>query len=337
MARRMRWKHLARLAATALVFISILANLARYALLLKDHYHGTDFRLYYAAAQVGLTNGWRNIYDPSLQSAAIAAIGGPYKPFLNPPPMAWLAAPLTALPYDAAYLIWTVVCATALAVSVLLLAPNRRTAALGLALALALFPTLFALYLGQTSVFVLLAIAAAWRLQRAGHETWAGVALSLMLVKPQMALVLPLALLASGRVRLFAGWLVPTGALVALSVAALGERGIAQYLTLTENPLPEDWVYTVSGLLGQTTAATAIKLVAGLAALAAAALNRHNPSRVFAAGLVGSALAAPYWHFQAFLAVISAVGFFMTRGGARPAPTSGAIPAVAVFIAANPP
>src|SRR5207302_3922618 len=145
------------------------------------------------------------------------------------PPMAWLAAPLTALPYDTTYLIWTCVCAVALAVAVVLLAPNRRTAAIGLAVALALFPTLFALYLGQAGVFVLLAIAAAWRLQRAGHEIWAGVALSLMLVKPQMALVLPLALLASGRVRLFAGWLVPTVALAALSVATLGERGVAQY------------------------------------------------------------------------------------------------------------
>src|SRR5207244_9804593 len=87
-AHRMRWKYAARLAAAALVFTSILANLARYALLLRDHYHGSDFRLYYAAAQVGLTKGWQNIYDPSSQSSAIAAIGGPYKPFLNPPPMA---------------------------------------------------------------------------------------------------------------------------------------------------------------------------------------------------------------------------------------------------------
>jgi Glycosyltransferase family 87 len=339
-----RWKYVARLAAAALLFASILANLARYALLLKDHYYGSDVRLYYAAAQVGLTRGWQNLYDPALQSAAIEAIGGPYKPFLNPPPMAWLAVPLTTVSYDTAYVVWTAACIAALVASVVLLTNGRRARALGIAVAAALYPTLFALYLGQASIFVLLAIAAAWRLQSKGHHVWAGVALSLMVVKPQMALVLPLALLASGRLKIFAGWAIPTAALAAISLASLGERGVAQYLVLTTNPLPEDWVYTLSGVIGQTPAATALKLLAGLAAIGAAALNRRDPARVFAAGLVGSALAAPYWHEQDFLVVIAAVALLLLEGGARPAPTTitarpaptTVTAAAATFLAASP-
>jgi Glycosyltransferase family 87 len=332
----MRLRYVGRLAAAAVVFGSILANAARYTLLLKDHYYGSDLRLYYAAAHIGLTQGWRNIYDPFLQSAAIEAIGGPYKPFLNPPPTAWLAVPLTALTYDTAYVVWTVVCVAALAGSVLLLAPTRRTALIGLSIAAALYPTLFALYLGQASILVLVAVAAAWRLHQTGHQVWSGVALSLMVVKPQMALLLPLALMVSGRLKLFAGWAIPTAVLAAASLATLGEHGVAQYLALAENPLPEDSVYTLSGLLGEDTTATTLKVLAGLIALAAAALNRRNAAKVFAAGLVGSALAAPYWHVQDFLAVMAAIGLLLIpEGGASPAPTNVAA-AAAVFLAANP-
>src|SRR5438105_221471 len=107
MAAALRWRYAARLGAAAILFLSVFANLARFVLLLREHYFGSDFRLYYAAAGIGLHSGWNRIYDPDLQRAAIAAVGGPYKPFLNPPAMAWLAVPFTAAGYDLAYVLWT--------------------------------------------------------------------------------------------------------------------------------------------------------------------------------------------------------------------------------------
>src|SRR5439155_10950248 len=102
---------------------------------------------------------------------------------------------------------------------------------------------------------------------------------------------------------------------------------------LSSHPLPEDWVYTLAGLIGKGPAATGLQVLLALTALAAAARNRHQPALVFAAGLIGSALAAPYWHVQDFLAVSAATGFLIQKGGAGPVPT---VAAVATFVAANP-
>jgi hypothetical protein len=327
-----RLRYAARLAAVALVFLSILANLIRYVLLLRDHYDGTDFRLYYAAARTGLDQGWSHIYDPGVLHLTAALAGGPAKPFLNPPPMAWLAAPLTLLPYRPAYVIWSLLCALALGAAVALLVPGRRARLAAFALTLGLYPTLFALYLGQSSIFVLLAVAACWRLQRGGHQVWAGLALALMAVKPQMVLVLPAALLVAGRWRLFAAWAAATLGLGVASVLTLGPDGVSNYLQLAAHPLPEDWVYTLGGLLGRGALTLALQAACALAALAAAFRNRRRTHLVFAAGLFGSALAAPYWHVQDFLAVIAAVAIVLTEGEARLAPKA----ALAVFVAANP-
>jgi hypothetical protein len=335
-----RLRYAGRLGAAGLLFLSILANLLRYFVLLRDHYDGSDFRLYYAAARTGLEQGWSHIYDPSVLRLTSIVAGGPPKPFLNPPPMAWLAAPFALVPYQAAYVLWSLLCALALAASILLLVRGARARLLGAALALALFPTLFALYLGQSSVFVLLAVAACWRLQRAGHDLWAGLALALIIVKPQMALVLPPALLVAGRFRVFAAWAAATVAAVAVCALSLGPDGITEYLRLTSNPLPEDSVYTLAGLLGRGPLTLALQAVCGLAALAAAFRTRRRLELVFAAGLFGSALAAPYWHVQDFLAVIAGVAIvFVTlyEGGAGLAPTAAAwLLSAAVFLAASP-
>src|SRR5437588_4948082 len=65
----------------------------------------SDFRVYYSAAWVGTHYGWSHIYDTHL--ASLAPVPGLY-PFANPPPLAWLAAPLTALPYAKGQPIWTI-------------------------------------------------------------------------------------------------------------------------------------------------------------------------------------------------------------------------------------
>ena len=36
---------------------------------------GTDFRLPYAAAEIGLRDGWSHMYDPALQRASVLALG----------------------------------------------------------------------------------------------------------------------------------------------------------------------------------------------------------------------------------------------------------------------
>src|SRR5207302_9749113 len=69
-----------------------------------------DFRLYYAAAEVGLQYGWSQIYDIKLHQAAVAALEpvGPWYALLTPAPITWVVAPLTLLGYPTAYWGWVV-------------------------------------------------------------------------------------------------------------------------------------------------------------------------------------------------------------------------------------
>src|SRR5205823_8299508 len=62
---------------------------------------GIDFHTYLAAAVVGLHQGWALIYDQAAVAVAQKQLvpGQIAQPFLSPPTDAWLAAPLTPLPY----------------------------------------------------------------------------------------------------------------------------------------------------------------------------------------------------------------------------------------------
>ena len=69
---------------------------------------GIDFHTYLAAAKVGVQNGWSLIYDQQLVATAQKQLVQDQiaQPFLSPPTVAWLTAPLLPLPYSVAYWIW---------------------------------------------------------------------------------------------------------------------------------------------------------------------------------------------------------------------------------------
>ena len=71
---------------------------------------GIDFHTYKAAAVVGLEQGWSHIYDQAVVAVAQIQLdpGEVAQPFLSPPTVAWLVAPLVALPYSPSYYVWAV-------------------------------------------------------------------------------------------------------------------------------------------------------------------------------------------------------------------------------------
>jgi hypothetical protein len=121
----------------------------------------TDFRLFYVAAQIGRTSGWSGIYDPGRQHAASlvfgqadAVITQSYT-YLNPPLLALIVTPLTALPLTAAFYIWTAINIAAFATAWLMACPGagvRRIAIL--LISLALWPTIFSIERGQPVLIV---------------------------------------------------------------------------------------------------------------------------------------------------------------------------------------
>ena len=279
-----------------------------------------DLRLAYAAAIVGLRHGYSHLYDLAAQQSAILSLGPGFnpQPFISPPPLAWLVTPLLALPFPAALAIWTTLLVAALVWTWYLLAPPEPLArAAHLALWLGLFPVAYGVLVGQPGALVAAAVATTWWLMRRHRPGWAGVVLSLVVIKPQLALLVPACLLVSGHIRTFAAWLVVSVFIGLVSLVLLAPDGVARYrdvLALTQTPA---WDitrrYAVSGLIGlgpQVYVAEA--LVAGIALLAAWRHRGGGPEVPIAVGIAGSLLFTPYLAFQDFLMLVLA-GWLLLR------------------------
>ena len=189
---------------------------------------GYDFVAFYAAARLVATGAASSVTDAdALLAMEHAAL--PQRTLLlnnpNPPALALVMAPLGALPIAAAFAIWAALGAASLAVAALLLgrlADARQRLRL-LPFAILAPPSLIALAEGQTTPFVLLAVAASLR----APPLWSGALLGLAAFRPQF---LPLFALVALTERRRAIGLVATTLVVGLvSLATVGFEGMARY------------------------------------------------------------------------------------------------------------
>lgn len=189
----------------------------------------SDFRWWYGAAQIGLQHGWNHVYDRALQSQYMASI----YPFVNPPPLAWLVAPLTVFSQPTAYVLFALLLAGCLIIaSQLASGPSTQSRVLAFGTAFGLLPAIISIVYGQPVAIVLLAVVGAWWLDKRSRPVLAGVILSLIVVKPNIVVLVPLALLLSARHRAFAAWAVSTAVLAAISTISLGVDGLQSYWQL---------------------------------------------------------------------------------------------------------
>ena len=72
---------------------------------------GIDFHTYEAAGLVGVQQGWAHVYDQGVVKLAQLELVPAQRtqPFLSPPPVAWITAPFSALPYGLALAAWTLI------------------------------------------------------------------------------------------------------------------------------------------------------------------------------------------------------------------------------------
>ena len=143
----------------------------------------------------------------------------------NPPALALLMAPLGALPLVTAYAIWAALGAIALAAAAYFLGPlaDARQRMRLLPFAILAPPSLIALAEGQTTPFVLLAVAASLR----SPPLWSGALLGLAAFRPQF---LPLfALVALTDRRRAIGLVITTAAVALVSLLTVGLEGMARY------------------------------------------------------------------------------------------------------------
>ena len=262
---------------------------------------GIDFHTYEAAARVGLHQGWSHIYDESLVAAEQANLvpSQTVQPFLSPPPVAWLAALLAPLPYWPSYYIWAAFTLIAFGLALIWASTDRglmRWVAAGAALGP--WWLLHAVHLGQVVPLVAAGVVIAWRLARDRRDIAAGVALSVVFLKPNTAILVPFALLVAGRFRTFAAWAGAGVAVASIAWLTMGSSGVSAYIGQLTGPLPAGAnSLTVEGALGVSgSVALALRLLIVAAALVAAFRLRHSTGLAIAAGTLGSLLVAPYLH-----------------------------------------
>ena len=280
-----------------------------------------DFRLIYGAALNGWQNGYGHLYDLAAQKAVVESLGsGTYwSPYLNPPTLAWIATPFLAMPFEAALFLWTLLIAGAALLAWRLVAPGSGlTRAAHLALFLGLFPTAFGLMVGQPVALVAAAVAVAWWLASHQRPVLAGLALSLIAIKPQLALLVPLCLLVAGHGRMFTAWLSATAVMVAVALVLLGPEGLQRYRDALA--LAAQWEptrrYAIAGPLGLGPQLYAVQAVVVAVAVVAAWRQRNmGPARPIATGILASLLFTPYVGFQDF-AMLVVAGWLLIRSGA---------------------
>jgi hypothetical protein len=274
---------------------------------------GIDFHTYKAAAVIGLKEGWSEIYDQA--AVAVAQIqldpGEVAQPFLSPPTVAWLVTPLVPVPYLLSYYIWAFLTLAAYIAAVAWSTTSRGLDRWILVLA-AVSPwwVLEAFRVGQVVPLVAVGMAISWRLLRENRNVAAGVALSLLLLKPNTAFLVPFAVLAAGRVRAFAALTTVGAVLVVVALLTVGGDGAFDYWSQLTGSLPTgaDALTLERALELRGPAITVMRALIIVVVLIAAFRLRRSPGLVLVTGILGSLIAVPYLHASDFcLLAIAAV------------------------------
>ena len=304
MGMKGKWPLLLLVAGAGAVAVHSVIAIVRFAL--QRALEG-DFALYYVFARIGINHGFHALYDLAVQRQESQSLGPVlWYPEILTPPVAWLVAPFALLPFAWANLFWSVFLGLAFVLTWWLTAPGRGLPkAAYLVVALALPPIAFGLLLGQVVIVVAAAVATAAWLMRRGHLFAAGLVLSLIAFKPQLAFLLPLTLLAGGHFRTVFGWLTGSLALLTAALLTTEPQGLLTYGSrlLDAAHSPENFLVpvgvTVSGLLGNGLAA---HLVGGIVVAGVIGLVWRHRARgcelAIALGVFGSLLVTPFIHAQ---------------------------------------
>lgn len=198
---------------------------------------GGDHVEFYGAGKMVLDGHLDVLYEPEAQRAAQAPYAGDDGGFLYfgyPPHVAVLYAPLAAIPFRVSWVVTTTLMVGATVGALAVLRPVvgvLRTAWWPcLALSLTFVPLFVGVGLGQNTGVSLLLIAAAWRLLHDDREAAAGVALGLLLFKPQLAIPLLVFVAAAGRWRAIGAAALVGAATWVAGAAILGVGWVGTWL-----------------------------------------------------------------------------------------------------------
>lgn len=265
---------------------------------------GADFIGFWGASYALLHHGAVAVYDAAtLTAGETAALGHPvgFYAFFYPPVALLLVAPLALLPYAASLIVW-------IAVQVgFALAIIRRTLIHRLTTRLLLaFPATFLTVFGGQNALLSAGLIGLGLLLLRRRPGLAGAVFALLLYKPHLGLMIPVALLAGRQWRALAGGVAMAAALTGITLLAFGPETWAAFLGNsrhagdTLNLGLVDWgkmasVYAGSRKLGLGSAvAWGLQglVMAGTAATVARVWHRPGPFAAKAATLATATLLA---------------------------------------------
>jgi hypothetical protein len=291
-----RWHRPLALAVLVVICLALFSNLA--------FPRQTDFIAYWAASRLALHGHAAAAYDLATLTSvqATAAASRPEMPFGYPPPFLLVVLPFGLIPYTGAAMLWVGTTGVAY------LAVARKLASGSVWLAAAFAPVAVNGIIGQNGLLTAaLVIGAVISLDR--RPFVAGLLVGCLIIKPQLAVLFPLAFLADGRWRAIAG--AATSA-IGLSLLALVCFGWESYRAMAVSmPLFVSIVSSgTSGWFRMASVYSALRLAGidaqiawaahALVAFAAAVMvwavwrGRHDTSAKCAMLVAASMLVSPY-------------------------------------------
>ena len=224
----MNWKHFVAIAAGVGLNLILIGPIA-----LDSAWRGQgDFAQFYIGAQLGHSR-----YDFPAVAERQTEIFGTVRPALLPTRLPFYYGalwPLGLFPYRTAAFAWAALMMACGIAAVWCYDPRQRGA---VAVAAAFSPLLTSIVWGQDVALLSLILAAGLRLRRAGHLLAAGVALSLLSIKFQLFLLLPVAFLMLREFAVLRGALLGGAGLTLASFGAGGMDWPIRYLGMLRNPL----------------------------------------------------------------------------------------------------
>jgi hypothetical protein len=277
----------------------------------KSHSYGFDFRGGAWAAGRDVLHG-RSPY-PAPDPTHLVAVGNAYIP---PPLLAVLSVPLSVLPWVPAAVVLNVVCAAALVLALRVVGVRDRRVYV---LALASYPFVSSIVLGQPDALLLLGAALAWR----HRGSWRGAAaVGAVIALKLLAWPLLLWLVATRRFRQAGMAAAVAIGLTAVSWAAIGFKGLAQYprlLSADATAFQARSRSVVAAAVGLGATPHAARLLALLVAAAVAVtvwrLASDRDLGAFAAAIAFGLLSSPILWMHYLLILLAPLAVAHRRAG----------------------
>lgn len=197
---------------------------------------GGDFPAFYGMGRLIVEGDWRELYSLEQQrefQKGMLETDQTVNGFYYPPHTAFLYAPLSQLPFRAAYALYVLILVAALVSACLLvrrLYPQKITNTYVLfAAALAAHPILRSIMGGQNTALSILLVVLCWYNVERNRPYLAGFFLGLLFFKPQFALPLLGLFLLSGRWRTWVAASLTGAVLFAASTALIGPSWFADW------------------------------------------------------------------------------------------------------------